>query len=53
MTNKSARSISNFQAALFALSLDREATTPLHVQLAEALRDTRAAVVTCATVASW
>ncbi len=39
MTNKSAHSISNFQAALFALSLDREAATPLHVQLAEALRD--------------
>jgi GntR family transcriptional regulator/MocR family aminotransferase len=31
--------MSNFEAALFALSLDRHAPTPLHEQLEEALRD--------------
>ncbi|MDQ2089799.1 MocR-like pyridoxine biosynthesis transcription factor PdxR [Marimonas arenosa] len=38
MSNLEKHSRSNFQTALYALSLDRTAAAPLHVQLADALR---------------
>ena len=39
MSNSAIHTNTSFQAALFSLSLDRDSPTPMHQQLAEALRD--------------